>query len=136
MENNVITTNNVYEEGSYVCKFNTVEEANAWLACCNNVIVKDFTMETTRVGLKTKCIKLVYSVMNQPIYKTFQIAEVRKNRIFFGSNAEKFRRSWEKQNAHCTYIKSLKHRWHISIIGGSVGFFRFIKEKYSVLYAV
>lgn len=121
---------------TYTCVFNSIEEANAWLATQNNIQIKNLQVDVSRVKLKVLCVKFDYTVLPQPLNSAYQIAEEKKTRIFFSSKHKKFDQKWQKKNPHLTFLTSLKRSWGFRIIGGSVGYFKFIKEKYFVLYSV
>lgn len=131
-----LATKKLVGERKYTCIFNSIEEANAWLLKQDNIVVHNFTVETTRCNLKISKIKIEYSISENNLNKKIQITEKKKIRFFFGSNPEKFRRKWEEENSQYTFITSIKRKWGFSLIGGSVGYFRFIKEKYIVLYSL
>lgn len=129
-----MATASLMGDKTYTCFFNTVAEANAWLANQNNLIVKEFSVETSRVALKIQKVKLVYAVSAQPSNRRYQLDEVKKNRFFVGSNPDKFRIKWQEKHPQFAFVKSMKYKWHFFLIGGGVGFFRYINEKYIVLY--
>ena len=130
-----IASNMIIGGKNYICNFNNINEANAWLSAHTNIVVKDFSVETSRVGLDVTRVKITYMVSDQPINKTFQLTEIMKHRFFVASKHEKVRRQWEEANPQLKYIKSYKFRWGFSLFGGSVGYFRYIKEKYVILFS-
>ena len=117
----------------YSCTFDSVAQANAWLARQDKLLIKDMQVNTSRVGLDVRQIKLDYVPSQQSV--KYQIAEEMKHRVFVGTKLEKLRRKWEEKNPQLRYVSCVKNRWGFGLIGGSVGFFRYIKEKYVILYA-
>ena len=121
---------------TYSCTFNSIEETNAWLACQKNIKLKNIQIETTGVGLKVRKVKFEYTVSEKPLNIKYQLEQNNKVRFFFGTKQEKFNSKWQKNNPQKIFFTSIKRKWGFSLIGGSVGYFRFIKEKYVVLYGV
>ncbi len=119
----------------YSCSFPSLEAANAWLLTQTDIIPKSFQANTTHAGLQITQVRIDYMVCQQRTNRIFQLSQETKVRFFFGSDPEKYRRKWERKHSQWTFLASIKRRWGFSLIGGSVGFFRFIKEKYIVLYA-
>lgn len=130
-----MATNVVVGGKTYFCNFNNLSEANTWLINQNNIIIKDFSVNTSRVGLDVTAVKITYTVSDKPLNKRYQITEVMKHRFFAGSNYNKFRRKWQEANPDLHYVQSYKFKWGFSLFGGSVGYFRYIKEKYVILYS-
>lgn len=119
----------------YVANFACIAQANDWLARQNNLNITNMQVGTSHVGLDITQIRIEYQVRDRSVSYVYQICEEMKHRIFAGSNHEKFRNEWERKNPGLKYVFSIKKKWGFSLLGGSVGFFRYIKEKYIVLYA-
>ena len=118
---------------NYSVCFTSLEEANQWLAQQTNLTITNIQADTGRVSLDIEKIWLEYR-MTQSAHAPYQLTEKLQHRFFVGSRLEKFREKWEKKNPELRYIASLKKKWSFSLIGGSLGFFRYVKEKYIVLY--
>ena len=129
MENNQITTN------TQICNFKSLEEANMWLANQNNIIVKKMSADTKGAGHRILNITLQYVISDKPMDKKFQITELKKTRVFFKSKEEKVRRQWQEKYPQYTYITSCHKIWWFRLVGGSVGYFRILNEKYIILYS-
>ena len=117
----------------YSCSFDTLNEANHWLAQYRNLTVINMQTKVSRVGLDIEQIWLEYKI-DEKAHNQYQLTEKMQHRFFVGCKLKNFRTKWEKKNPEYRYIAGMQHRWHFSLIGGSVGFFRYIKEKYIVLY--
>lgn len=118
------------------CSFETIEQANAWLAQQTNVIINSFVIDaSTFFKIKIKRVFFEYTLCEQPTNKRYQIEEVKKLRFFFGSNFDKFCRKWQENNPERTFAHAVKKKWGFSLIGGSVGFFRIVREKYFILFS-
>ena len=120
---------------TYTCSFNTVAEANAWLACQNDIEIKNIQTQTTGAGHKVVKVKLEYAVTDTPVNVVYQIEENKKVRFFVKSNHKKFNHKWQEKNPNYSFVTSIKKEWGFRLIGGSVGYFRLVIEKYIVLYA-
>lgn len=131
-----LATNQVTGNKYYTCVFGSTDEANSWLSVQKNLEIKNISVDTSYAGLDVKRIKLEYIVSSQSNNNKYQICEERRIRFFFGSNQKKFRSKWEAKHPQFNYVTAIKKKWGFSLIGGSVGFFRFIKEKYIVLYSI
>ncbi len=120
----------------YTCTFQDLAQANDWLAQQRNVTVTNLQVETSRVGLDIKQIRLEYKIRTDAVQKQYRIIEVRKHRFFIESKLEKFRTKWQEENPHLQYVSALKRKWGFFLLGGSIGFFRYIKETYIILALV
>jgi len=129
MENNQITTN------TQICNFKSLEEANMWLANQNNIIVKKMSADTKGAGHKILNITLQYVISDKPMDKKFQITELKKTRVFIKSKEEKVRRQWQEKYPQYTYITSCHKIWAFRLVGGSIGYFKILNEKYIILYS-
>lgn len=118
----------------YACNFANVEQANLWLINQNNIIVKNIAVNTKGIGLKILNVRIDFTVSASPLNYKFQISEIKKTRVFFGSNVNKFAHKWQENNPQFKLVTNIKSKLGFSLIGGSVGFFRLIKEKHFVLY--
>lgn len=121
---------------NYSKNFTSLTEANAWLSQQQNLTVNNLQVNTSRVGLDIEKIWLEYRTEAANVCHRYQITEKMKHRFFAGTRHETFRRKWQEKNPQFTYIASTKHKWGFSLIGGSLGFFRYIKEKYVILYSL
>jgi hypothetical protein len=130
-----IATNIVAGGKKYFCSFNNLDDANVWLANQKNIEIKSMMVETTGAGLNVSNIRFDYIVHQKEMNMGYRVCEDRKTRFFVASNPKKFRAKWEEKNPQFKYVTSIKRKWGFSLIGGSVGFFRLIKENYIVLYA-
>lgn len=128
-------TNIITGGTTYSCVFNSVEKANFWLSQQKDIELKNIQVDTTSTKLKVKGVKFEYTVTDQATGFIYQLSEVKKIRFFCGSKQKKFNRKWQMKNPQYSFIKSIKRNWGFRIIGGSVGYFRFIREKYFVLYS-
>lgn len=116
----------------YTCTFKSLDEANAWLANYKNIVITHLQVHTSRVGLDIEQIRLEYIV--KPNSAQYQLTELKKHRFFVQSKPKKVREEWQLANPQLQFVSSLKKTWGFSLIGSSVGFFRYIKEKYIILY--
>ena len=131
-----VATNKFYGTKSHVCTFKTVEEANAWLLAQDNIIVKDLVVEARcSFGVYVKSVKIEYQTSDTATNKKYKIETIDKFRVFVSSKIEKVRKQWQEKNPQFGFVKMTKKSWGFSIIGGSVGFLRFIKERYFVAYS-
>lgn len=131
-----VATNKFYGTKSHVCTFNTVEEANQWLSCQRDIIVKDMVVEARcSFGVHVKAVKIEYQTSDVATNKKYRIDTVDKFRVFVSSKLEKVKKAWMEKNPQYECVRVVKKSWGFSIIGGSVGFLRFIKEKYFVAYS-
>lgn len=129
-----IGTRAITGESTYTCRFSSVPQANAWLACQKDIEIKTFQIQTSGVGNKVCEVKIDYVVTNCPTNVVYQFEENKKTRLFFKSKHKKFNTKWQKKHPGLNFVSSVKRDWGFRIIGGSVGYFRLIIEKYIVLY--
>lgn len=118
----------------YTCVFQSLEEANRWLGQQRNVTITNLQVETSRVGLDITRIRLEYRFAPQSYQYPYQLTELKKNRFFAQSKPQKVREKWEKDNPSLRCLTAIKRTWGFSLFGGHVGYFRYIKEKYIILY--
>ena len=122
------------QQPCYTCVFTSLAQANAWLAQQRNVLISDVQVQTSRVGLDIEQIRLLYQILPQAYSYYYQITELMKHRFFAKSKPEKVRDRWQKDNPNRRYVASTKKTWGFSLMGSSIGFFRYIKEKYIILF--
>ena len=127
--NNQITTN------VNTCTFKSIEEANIWLAGQNNVVVKRMSVSTSGAGHRVSNVTLEYVAYEQPLNKKYQLTELNKTRLYLRSKPEKVINKWQEKYPQYTYVSYVKKDWKFGLIGGSVGYFRIINEKYIILYS-
>lgn len=118
----------------YTCVFRDLQSANQWLAQQRNVAITNLQVDTSRVGLDITGIRIEYHFLPQPYQYPYQLTELRKNRFFAKSKPQKVHAQWEKNNPTLRCLSSIKRTWGFSLFGGSVGYFRYIKEKYIILF--
>lgn len=129
-----IGTRVVTGDSAYTCRFASVEQANTWLACQKDIEIKNLQIQTKGAGNKVCVITIDYVVTSCPTNAIYQFEENKKTRFFFKSNHKKFNQKWQKQHPDFNFVSSVKRDWGFRLIGGSVGYFRLIIEKYVVLY--
>ena len=131
-----VATTKFYGAKSHVCSFKTVEEANNWLDMQKNIIVKDMVVEAKcSFGIHEKAIKIEYQTSDTPLNQKYRIDTIDKFRVFVSSKLEKVKKQWLEKNPQFKSVKVVKKQWGFSLIGGSVGVLRFIKERYFVAYS-
>jgi len=118
----------------YTCLFHNLQEANQWLAQQRNVAITNLQVDTSRTGLDITGIRIEYRFLPQPYRYPYQLTELLKNRFFAKSTPKKVHEQWEKANPTLRCLGSIKRTWGFSLFGGHVGYFRYIKEKYIILY--
>lgn len=128
-------TNLITGKTSYTVNFKSTEEANIWLAGQNNVVIKKMSVSTSGAGHQVNNITLEYVVSEQQLNKKYQLTELNKTRLYFKSKPEKVIRKWQEKYPQYTYVTNVKRDWGFRLLGGSVGYFKIISEKYIILYA-
>ena len=119
----------------YACNFPSIAHANGWLATQRNIKITNLLVNAGRVSLDIEQIRIEYQVKPNPNGYIYQITEELKHRIFAGTKLEKYRADWEKKHPGLKYVFCLRKKWAFSLFGSGVGFFRYVKEKFIVLYA-
>ena len=130
------TTQEITGGKNYSCAFAGIDHANAWLMQQKNIIVKKLDVETSRVGLDVKKVVVEYCPAEKTTDYKYQITEFMKHRLFVSTKPEKVCAKWKEKNPQYRLVSWIKRRWAFHLIGGSVGFFRYVKEKYILLYAI
>lgn len=121
---------------SYFCTFKTVEEANGWLARQSNIVINKFSVESNNsFGVHIKGIRIEYTPSETPNSNRYRISIEKKFRMFVSSNANKFCQKWQEKNSDKRLVKYDKKHSSFCLIGGSVGFLRFVIERYFMLYS-
>lgn len=120
---------------TYTCNFKSTEEANFWLAGQNNIVVKKMSVSTSGAGHKVSKVTLEYVVSEQPLNNKYQLTELDKTRLYVRSKPEKVICKWQEKYPQYTYITNVKKDWGFRLIGGNVGYFKIISEKYIILYS-
>ena len=121
---------------TYTCQFKSVEETNLWLAKQKDILIKKMSMNASGAGNQIHSITFEYVVAEDDKQKTDQVTELKKVRLYFQSKMEKVRAQWQQKNPQYTYVTSVKKHWWYSLVGGSVGYFRILNEKYLILYTL
>lgn len=128
-------TNKVTGGTVYACQFASLKDANAWLAAQNDIFIKTMAVTTSGAGVDVSSVKLEYKVADQETNRKYQITEIHKKRVYARSSLEQVRAEWQATYPNCTYVLGLRREWKFGLMGGHVGYFRFINEKYFILYS-
>ena len=131
-----IACNKLNGTKAYSCSFNSVAEANAWLAAQTPITVRNISVSAICwFGIHVKSVSVEYSTSDKPIDCRYALCEIDKFRAYVRSKPEKVCRKWQEKNPSCRIVDFDKKQCGWSLIGGNVGFLRFIKETYFVAYS-
>ncbi len=131
-----IATNKVSGVKTFNCRFESLEQANTWLSVQKNIIVTDITVESSGAfGTNVHSIVLEYKTSVERVDEKFAICVDKHFRVYLKSKLEKVRAAWSKKNPDKKWIRSHKKGSHFSLLGGSVGYLKFIFEGYFILYS-
>lgn len=131
-----LATNAIMGQRSFTVSFDSVEKANEWLETQNNIVVKNMSIDArTFFGVTVKKVTIEYIVCAQPTQKHYGIKLESKVRFFVASNLEKYAKKWKESNPELNLVMHLRKKWGFFLVGGSVGFFRFINEKHFMLFS-
>ena len=124
---------------TYTCTFKDVENANNWLAYQNDIEITDLDGDHRAFGfiihkIHIASVKLQYRITDHYFDERYHIDEVAKTRLYASSSWDKFKQEWKNRHPNCQYVNAIRFKASGSLIGGSVGFLRFINEKFLVLY--
>lgn len=127
--------NTITGQTSYTCNFRSLDEANRWLAGQSNIVIKRMSAATSGAGHQIIGLTLEYVASEQPLRRKYQLTAFNKTRLYAKSKPEKVIRQWQEKNPHLTCVNYVKKDWAFRLLGGNVGYFRIINEKYILLYA-
>ena len=131
-----LACNKLHGTKTYSCSFNSVAEANAWLSAQRNITVRNISVSANCwFGIHVKGISIEYSTSDKPLDSRYALCEIDKFRAYFRIKPEKVCRKWQEKNPMCRIVDFDKKQCGWSLIGGNVGFLRFIKEKYLLAYS-
>ncbi len=129
-----IATNKLNGCRTYYCAFRTVSEANLWLQNQKNIIVKNISVDASCCfGVHVHEIRLEYATSDRPVELRYCIREDNTFRAYVSSDPKKYCAKWQKKNPALKIENYVKKGSSFSLIGGNVGFLRFIREKYMLL---
>ncbi len=129
-----IATNKLSGIKTYFVKFRTASEANLWLQNQKNIVVKDISVDAScHFGVHVNGIQLEYTTSDRPVTRRFCVCEDDTFRVYASSNPKKYCNKWQEKNRPLKVESYVKKGSSFSLIGGNVGFLRFIKEKYFML---
>ncbi len=121
-------------------RFNSVNEANRWLSTQDSIVITNFATSTaTKFSFPANNIvitevRIEYIRYSCPTNYRYGISEQDFFRLYTSAKLEKLRDKWKAANPDKKCIHCLKNTNRRFLVGTSVGFFAFVKDKFVVLY--
>ncbi|MBR5134861.1 MAG: hypothetical protein IKV35_04625 [Clostridia bacterium] len=131
-----LATARAFGPRSTICRFANVEHANHWLAHQRNIVPTNISIEShSHFGTHVDAVIIEYTTSCDRVSQKFAVDVKKKSRIYVKSDFNKVRAEWEREFPNRRWIRAQRCCSGGSLIGGSIGYFRYISETYFVLYA-
>ncbi len=142
MTNNttIVTKTDNTEVKQYFIKFDSIEKANNWLINQDSIVITSMDLSTATQfsfpanNIVVTQVRIEYIQYPHKVNNTYGIDELTHSSLYISSKIESLRNKWIQRNPDKKYVYCVKSTTRRHLMGTSVGFISFVKDKLVVLF--